>query len=108
PSSIHARASSGSLRLLRRRSSRLPRVAPRARAFLFYGFRHHPDLHSFPTRRSSDLAPVLPFRLLWKKSCRHLSGSVFHLMSIHYTAASISAYEKSVAFDLGTYCPFSI
>src|SRR5437899_3594761 len=31
--------------------------------FLLYGSGHHPDLHSFPTRRSSDLLrfrPVLP------------------------------------------------
>src|SRR5207248_11597066 len=25
--------------------------------FFFYCSRHHPDLHSFPTRRSSDLGP---------------------------------------------------
>src|SRR5207302_9627531 len=31
--------------------------------FLFYCYRAHPDLHSFPTRRSSDLAG-LPVALL--------------------------------------------
>src|SRR5436853_7407920 len=46
-----------------------PRVA-----FFFYSYAHHPDLHSFPTRRSSDLgdpclladhlADLLPHRRL--------------------------------------------
>src|SRR5690606_40939759 len=26
---------------------------------------HHPDLPSFPTRRSSDLLPTVPMRVLW-------------------------------------------
>src|SRR5438552_10639264 len=29
-------------------------------AFLFYLYVHHPDLHSFPTRRSSDLTFSTP------------------------------------------------
>src|SRR5207247_9556936 len=29
--------------------------------FFFYSSRHHPDLHSFPTRRSSDLSAPLIF-----------------------------------------------
>src|SRR5438094_4077738 len=28
-------------------------------SFFFYGYRHHRDLHSFPTRRSSDLQQIL-------------------------------------------------
>src|SRR5207249_12305600 len=42
--------------------------------FFFYGYVHHRDLHSFPTRRSSDLA------------CDHESGRRnFHaMMEIHF------------------------
>src|SRR5437763_13427333 len=29
--------------------------------FFFYGYSDHPDLYSFPTRRSSDLTPVDSF-----------------------------------------------
>src|SRR5438552_19114322 len=30
--------------------------------FFFYCYGHHRDLHSFPTRRSSDLSPTAPIR----------------------------------------------
>src|SRR5438552_16818067 len=35
--------------------------------FFFYSSFHHPDLHSFPTRRSSDLAPAM--NLLLAEAC---------------------------------------
>src|SRR5438132_4591583 len=34
--------------------------------FFFYGYGHHRDLHSFPTRRSSDLTDLSP----WAKAVR--------------------------------------
>src|SRR5205807_4220528 len=37
------------------RSSVIPRPLLLSPLFLFYSSRAHPDLHSFPTRRSSDL-----------------------------------------------------
>src|SRR5205085_12666409 len=36
--------------------------SPSSQFFFFYSHADHPDLHSFPTRRSSDLARLLPGR----------------------------------------------
>src|SRR5205085_12285703 len=49
--------------------------SPLLYSFFFYCYHHHPDLHSFPTRRSSDLARVF-HHPLWRDHCA-LSRNAF-------------------------------
>src|SRR5438105_9047210 len=60
-------------------------------AFLFKRSRNHPDLHSFPTRRSSDLTLCL---------------AVLPILTIPFLMGGVSWQESflSVAFNLSSFC----
>src|SRR5207249_10713302 len=58
--------------------------------FFFYCSVHHPDLHSFPTRRSSDLhAKILDFGLAKVASAAKVSSGATDMM------ATVSADSQS-------------
>src|SRR5437762_10717219 len=56
--------------------------------FFFYCYPDHRDLHSFPTRRSSDLLPVPAHRRAWTGGSDVL------------VATAIGDHDVPVAFDL--------
>src|SRR5437762_14165957 len=56
--------------------------------FFFYCYPDHRDLHSFPTRRSSDLLPVPAHRRAWTGGANVL------------VATAIGDHDVPVAFDV--------
>src|SRR6266487_4202040 len=64
PSRCSSTATASSVRRARPRSSELDRKSTHlssshpSLSYAVYCSGHHPDLHSFPTRRSSDLLPI--------------------------------------------------
>src|SRR5205807_8331655 len=67
--------------------------------FSFYCYRDHRYLHSFPTRRSSDL--INPRRWNWGKTCAAVLTAVLILWAgyfFHISHVSINHGELSVTF----------
>src|SRR5699024_12707102 len=53
--------------------------SPPSSPFLPYSHRHHPDLHSLPTRRSSDLPRIITSRDIHKNEMRARAGQRGHV-----------------------------
>src|SRR5438105_13454244 len=67
------------------------KIHGRLSSFFFYCYDHHQDLHSFPTRRSSDLISVKALQTLARHSDPKLTLNVYSHLSVFDTAAALDA-----------------